>query len=335
MKIADFDTDKNVLVIAEIGNNHEGSYELAEEMIGRAAEAGANAVKFQTIIPERLISISQTERINQLRSFQLSQFEFERLSRVAKNENVLFLSTPFDIESVSFLDPLVPAFKIASGDNTFFPLLETVAATNKPIILSTGMTSISRIRQSRDLVRRIWKEVGVDQDIALLHCVGSYPTPLKEANLSAIIQLKEMGETVGYSDHTLGIDAAVLSVALGARIIEKHFTLDHNFSKFRDHQLSADPEEFALLNTRIQEAIYMMGDGKKEILECEKENSQLLSRSIVAKGSLPKGTRLEREHLNWVRPGGGLAPGKEDQIIGKVLKRQVNEGEMLGLEDVE
>ncbi len=183
MKIANFDLNKDILLVAEIGNNHEGSYALAEEMIGLAAQAGAGAVKFQTIVPEKLISLSQKERIEQLKRFQFTYDEFKRLSNVAKKENVLFLSTPFDIESAKFLEPLVPAYKIASGDNNFYPMIEVIAKTGKPIIMSTGLMKFKEIKKSIDFINKIWKKNGIKQDLAILHCVVAYPTPLDQANL--------------------------------------------------------------------------------------------------------------------------------------------------------
>ena len=335
MKIGNWDLDKNVLIVAEIGNNHEGSYALAEEMIGLAAQSGAGAVKFQTIVPERLVSPSQKDRIRQLEKFQLRYDEFEKLSKVAEQEKVLFLSTPFDIDSVRFLEPLVPAFKIASGDNNFFPLIDVVARTGKPIILSSGLASIEQIAATKSFIQNIWREQEINQELAVLHCVASYPVPLQEANLLAIKELrKQLGVTVGYSDHTLGIEAAVLSAALGARIIEKHFTLDKSYSDFHDHQLSADPQELALLVKRVEETIELLGDGKKRLQPSEKEVVGKVRRSIVASRDLSQGTILQWEDLTWLRPGGGLAPGCEDKIVGKKLKRFIPAGESILLKDV-
>ncbi len=268
MKIANFDLNKDILLVAEMGNNHEGSYALAEEMIGLAAKSGAGAVKFQTIIPEKLVSSLQKERIEQLKRFQLTYDEFEKLSNVAKKENVLFLSTPFDIESAKFLEPLVPAYKIASGDNNFYPLIEVIAKTGKPIIMSTGLMEFEEVKSSVDFINNVWKKNGIEQDLAVLHCVTSYPTPPEQANLLSIKQLQNLNVTVGYSDHTLGIQAAVLAVALGARIIEKHFTIDKNYSDFHDHQLSADPMEFALLAQKVKETLELLGKEGKSSIFC-------------------------------------------------------------------
>nr|MBC8484924.1 N-acetylneuraminate synthase family protein [Bacteroidota bacterium] len=192
MKIDEFDLDKDILIIAEIGNNHEGSYTLAQELIGLAAEAGVDVVKFQTIIPERLVSVQQTDRIKQLKRFQLSFDEFSKLSEVAKKEGVIFLSTPFDINSALFLNDIVPAFKIASGDNDFYPLIEVISKTGKPIIMSTGLMNLDEINKSVLFINNIWKENQIKQELALLHCVSSYPTLPEQANLLSIRELKKV-----------------------------------------------------------------------------------------------------------------------------------------------
>jgi sialic acid synthase SpsE len=329
MRIGPYDLDREVLVIAEIGNNHEGDFALAEAMIARAAEAGAGAVKFQTIVPDRLVSPADENRIRQLSRFQLRYDQFEQLARTAARHDLLFLSTPFDLESARFLAPLVPAFKIASGDNNFLPLIETVARTGKPILLSTGLMNLAEAAGTRDFIRGIWREAGIQQNLALLHCVVNYPTSPENAHLAAIRSLCSLGVTVGYSDHTLGIEAAVLAVALGARIIEKHFTLDKSHSDFRDHQLSADPAELKELVQRVREAETLLGEGEKRLLASEEEMAPRVRRSIVAAGDLQAGAILTREDLTWVRPGGGLAPGQEGELLGMRLTRPVSRGERI------
>ena len=332
MKIGEISTRDKVLIIAEIGNNHEGSYTLAEEMIGLAVEAGADAVKFQTIIPERLVSIQQKKRIKQLKKFQLSYDEFTKLSKVAKNEGAIFLSTPFDIDSALFLNELVPAYKIASGDNDFFPLIEVIAKTGKPIIMSTGLANIDEVKKSVKFIKNIWDDQNIDQELALLHCVSSYPTPLENANLLAIRELENIAGVVGYSDHTLGIDAAILSVAVGARIIEKHFTIDNNYSDFHDHKLSANPEDFKEMVEKIRLAEKTLGSGIKKPSPEELENRIKIRRSIVAKHDLSAGHIISIEDLDWVRPGDGIRPGEENKVIGKTMKRAFMAGEKIELE---
>lgn len=335
MKIGEINTRDKVLIIAEIGNNHEGSYTLAEEMIGLAAEAGADAVKFQTIIPEKLVSIQQTERINQLRRFQLSYEQFVKLSKFANNEGVIFMSTPFDIDSALFLNELVPVFKIASGDNDFYPLIETIAGTGKPIIMSTGLTSFDGVEKTAQFIKNIWQKNHIEQELALLHCVSTYPTPKEDANLSAIKVLEQIADIVGYSDHTSGIEAAVLSISFGARIIEKHFTIDNSFSDFHDHKLSSNPSEFNKMVYQVREAEKMIGVGKKVPTRLEKKSKQNARRSIVAKHNLSTGHIIIWEDLDWVRPGGGVRPGNEDKLIGKKLIRDIKAGEMIELKNLE
>ncbi|MCX8045004.1 MAG: N-acetylneuraminate synthase family protein [Desulfobacterota bacterium] len=329
MKIDRCDLDKEVMVVAEIGNNHEGSFARAEEMICRAADAGADAVKFQTIIPERLVSSEQHERIAQLRRFSLSYRQFEALKAKADKERVLFLSTPFDLESVRFLNELVPAFKIASGDIDFFPLLETVAQTGKPVILSTGCSTLAEVREAHARITQVWRSMGIDQEIALLHSVAGYPTPLHQANLKCIATLHQLGVTVGYSDHTIGTDAAVAAVALGARIVEKHFTLTKQLSSFRDHALSADPEEFTAMVRRIRDVTVMLGDGIKQPQPCELSQQTFMRRSIAAAYSLQKGQPITLHDLTWVRPQRGLKAGQEHLVVGKKLIRDVDAGTVL------
>lgn len=326
MNIGDVDLSCEVLVIAEIGNNHEGDFGLAVEMIHAAAAAGAQAVKFQTIQPERLVSATQTARIAQLGSYAFSRDQFADLAGIARAAGAMFLSTPFTPDVVPWLDPLVPAFKIASGDNNFTPLLEAVAATGKPILLSTGMTDLAAINQAC----RTIENAAQAGEIALLHCVSAYPTPPEQANLRAIAMLaRETGKVIGYSDHTLGIDAAALSVALGARIIEKHFTLSKTQSDFRDHTLSADPAEMAELVRRVRLAQTLLGTGEKVLQEGEMLTAAAARRSIVARAALAAGHLLADADLDWLRPGGGLAPGQENLIVGRRLIQAVARGEMI------
>jgi N-acetylneuraminate synthase/N,N'-diacetyllegionaminate synthase len=329
MKIRDFDLDKEILIIAEIGNNHEGSYSLAEEMIGLAAKAGAGAVKFQSIIPDKLVSISQIERVRQLEKFCLNYSEIERLSKVAKQENILFLSTPFDLESAHCLNSLISAYKIASGDNNFFPLIDVIARTGKPILLSSGLADLKQISETKYFIQVIWDEMGIDQELAILHCVVNYPTAPANANLLAIRQLQKFNITVGYSDHTIGIEAAVLSAALGARIIEKHFTIAKDYSDFQDHQLSADPTDLSELVKRVKNVEELLGKEKTQTLECEEKFKLNVRRSIVAKEDLESGRVVKLEDLTWVRPGNGLSPGEEGKITGRSLRRSIRRGDII------
>lgn len=324
MRIASFDTSSKVMVIAEIGNNHEGDFDLAKEMLIKAADSGADAVKFQTIRAEKLCGQADPARLARLKGFELSDDEFTELAEMAAGKSVIFLSTPFDLEAAEFLDSLVPAFKISSGDNSFFPLLDRVASFGKPVILSTGLCDMSTLRICLDRLKARCVE------IALLHCSCSYPVPDREVNLNAIQAIKkEFGCEVGYSDHSVGIEAPVLSVALGARIVEKHFTIDNNLSDFRDHKLSAGPDDFSTMVQRIRTAEIMIGDGIKKVSDSEKANLIAARRSIAAACDIEAGTELTMDCITWLRPGDGLPPGSEDKLMGRRLRRAVKAGEKL------
>ncbi len=335
MHIGPIDLSKDILFIAEIGNNHEGNYDLAAEMIRLAAMSGAGAVKFQKIVPSQLVSVKQEARIRQLEKFRLSDSQYVQLSKVAQKEGVLFLCTPFDIESVCFLDSLVPAFKIASGDNNFFPLIEAVAKMGKPIILSSGLTDWEQIKKAKGFIDQVWRAHNIRQELAILHCVVSYPTEPKEANLLAIRELRKLDVTVGYSDHTTGVEAGILAVALGARILEKHFTVSKDYSDFRDHKISADPDEFRDLVQRVRRTEELLGDGVKRLQEAEKKVVQSVRRSIAANRDLSEGMVIAWSDLTWVRPGVGLPPGNESNVLGKKLKRPVAFGDPILPADLE
>ena len=332
MKIGKINTNKKVFIIAEIGNNHEGNFKLAKKMINAAATAGVDAVKFQTFLPEHFVSFEDQSRLKRLRNFQLSFKQFRELSKVAKEKGLIFFSTPLDIKSAKFLNSIQPIFKISSGDNNFYPLIETVAKFGKPIIVSTGVANIEAIQKVYRKILKVWSQKKKSyRNLALLHCVSSYPVPNEQANLASILFLKKMftDVVIGYSDHTIGIDAAVLSVVAGARIVEKHFTLDKNFSDFRDHQLSADPKEMRLMVNKIREVEKILGKEEKRPQKCEKGMNILARRSIAAACDLKVGTKLSSSDLTWVRPGKGFAPGEEKKIIGKKISRDLRMGEIL------
>jgi N,N'-diacetyllegionaminate synthase len=334
MKIANKDTSDRVVVIAEIGNNHEGCFETAERMVSEAAAAGADAVKFQTIDPAKLVAASEPARREQLRRFKFERRQFEKLKKRADSEGVIFLSTPFDCDCVEWLDEWVPAFKIASGDNNFLPLLERVAATGKPIIMSTGLSERDSLRASRDVLEKAWKRHGFEKPgLAFLHCVVSYPTPPQEAELWAIRELAALdGIIPGYSDHTLGIEAAVLSVGVGARIVEKHFTLDKARTTFRDHQLSADPLDLKRMIDGIRSAETFLGAGKLSVRACEQAALSSARRSLAACRDLPEGHSIDLSDITWLRPGTGISVGSEEKIVGKKLKTPVAAGHLFSME---
>lgn len=332
MIIDNFDTDKEILFIAEIGNNHEGNFALAQKMVLLAAEAGANAVKFQTFRTELFVSKKDQTRFDRLKSFELSFKEFEKLSTIAKDEGLLFISTPLDLESAAFLKEIVCAYKIASGDNNFYPLLKYVAETDKPVIISSGLTSLDEINMSVNFIKNIRQEKSATGKLAVLHCTTAYPAPPEQANISAILKLKKALDcTIGYSDHTLGMEASLLAIALGARIIEKHFTIDKNKSDFRDHKLSADPPEFSQLIARAKDTLALLGSGEILPQKAELELKDAVRRSIVARHKLAAGTIIGEKDLLWIRPGNGLSPGQEQLLLGKKLSATVEAGEPIFL----
>jgi N,N'-diacetyllegionaminate synthase len=336
MKIGSFDTDRAVLIVAEIGNNHEGNLERAAEMVRQSAQCGVGAVKFQTVRAGQLVRRSEKARFDRLTQFELSERQFAALSEFAHELGLLFVSTPLSLDAADFLEPLLDAYKIASGDNDFFPLIEKVARTRKPAVVSTGVSDVSQIDATVGFLRDQWKSHGITGELGLLHCVSSYPTPPEQANLRSVPFLAErFGCTVGYSDHTLGTEAAVLAVAAGARIIEKHFTLDKHQSDFRDHQLSADPAEMAELIQRIRAAESLLGSCGKSIQACEAASQTAIRRSIAAARELKAGTVIQMGDLKWIRPGDGLRPGTEGKLLGRRLTRDLHEDDAISQGDVE
>jgi len=319
----------DVFIIAEVGNNHEGDFGLAQEMVGLAAEAGVDAVKFQTIVPEFFVNRSDEPRFSTLKKFQFSYDQFEQLSKQAHAADIQFISTPFDLHSAAFLGKICDAIKIASSDNTFFALIEAVAKTGKPMIISTGLADESEIRTAITAVNKVWGDNAPTDRLGLLHCVSNYPTTPENANIGAVTSLKAAfpGRTIGYSDHTIGIEAARLAVGAGARIIEKHFTIANDHSDFRDHQLSADPATMKRLVETIRESSVLMGHGRIEMAACEVDIAPAIRRSIVAARPLKSGHVVTHKDLMWTRPGGGMPPGDEHEIIDKKLKAPMAEGD--------
>lgn len=335
MIIGTCDTRKDVFIVAEIGNNHEGNFDVAAQLVYKAAECGVSAVKFQTFKTEYFVSGSDKARFERLKSFELTNRQFEQLAQLAKSLGIAFISTPLDLASAEFLAGIVDGFKIASSDNNFYPLLDKVASFGKPLIVSTGLSGLEDVRSTIQFVTSKYPKYRGADLLAVLHCVTSYPVPPEEASLRSIPFLAERLEcTIGYSDHTIGTDAALLATALGARIIEKHFTLSKSFSSFRDHQLSADPADMLDLVTRIRRAAQMLGASEKAIQACEQPNATAVKRSIVAARHLPAGHQLTETDLAWIRPGGGLAPGEEHRLLNKTLNRAVDFGEQIHLDDV-
>ena len=335
MKIGNLDTRSAPFLIAEAGNNHEGDFQVARRLVEQAAAGKAHCIKFQTFRTDHYVSSKDRARYERLKTFELTLQQFEQLAALAHDLGLLFISTPLDLESAKGLAPFVDAFKIASGDIDFFPLIEKVLGYGKPLIISTGASSMEKVSATVDFVRARLGEQTRDK-LALLHCVSSYPAPVSEANLLSIPYMREaFGVSVGFSDHTVGTDASTFAVACGAEIIEKHFTLDKNYSSFRDHQLSADLPEFSQLVRRIADLRSMLGTRDKRVQPSEAPTEPAIRRSIVAARPMSAGERIAFTDLTWIRPRNGMLPGSENGIVHKRLRRAVQFGEPILLEDCE
>lgn len=327
-------------IIAEAGVNHNGDVNLAKQLIDVAKKADADAVKFQTFTTERIATryaekaqyqkettSSEEAQFEMIKKLELSGGDFKELSAHAQNKGILFLSTPFDEGSVDLLDELrVPAFKVGSGEITNFPLLRYIARKKKPVILSTGMALLDEIEEALAAIR----QEGMNE-ITLLHCVSSYPTRVEDTNLRAMETLRNTFKLpVGLSDHTLGINIPIAAVALGACIVEKHFTLDNNLPG-PDQRASLEPAELKQMVKAIRDVEKAMGDGIKRPTKEEEENKKASRRSIVASVDIPRGTIITKEMLGIKRPCIGIAPKYMDDIIGKITKCDMEQNEPITL----
>ena len=328
MKIGDRDIGKGVFITAEIGNNHNGYFETAARMIEEAARCGADGVKLQLFRAERLVTESAPSHLPHLtggrsiferfKGLELSKEELLKLDGVAKRAGVVFFGSVFDRESADMVEEIMPVYKIASCDITNFPLIRHVVKKGKPVIVSTGMASLEEIGA-------VMNEIPRDR-LILLHCVSRYPAPAETVNLRSIPFLREeFGVPVGYSDHTVGSVSALGAVALGAVMIEKHFTLDKN-QEMGDHRLSAEPRDLRYLVDGIRSMETMLGRYMKEPDGAELETSKVMRRSIFAREDIPVGTVLTQDMLIPLRPAVGLSPALIDDVIGRKVVRHVKKG---------
>ncbi len=327
-------------VIAEIGINHNGSLNLARKLVDAAVDSGVDAVKFQTFRADRLMVPSRVRLSQQgdggesafqlFQRLELSWSDHEKLKRHADECGVMFLSTPFDEESVDFLDHLgVPAFKIASSDINHFPLLNHVGSKRKPVILSTGMSFLNEVGEA------LWtlKTSGATE-VILLHCVSSYPAPPDSLNLRAIQTMRDYFELpVGFSDHTSGVLLPLVAVALGATVIEKHFTLDKN-ADGPDHRLSLDPAEMKLMVQHLRDVEASLGDGRKRPAPVEEENRLLSRRSIVTAVAVRAHETIAPWMLSCKRPASGVEPRSLQKVIGMKARRDISKDTILQWEDL-
>ena len=327
----------SVYIIAEAGVNHNGSYDLACSLVDAAKGAGADCIKFQTFKSENLASHSAQEadyqkaaigdgsQVDMLKKLELSYDEFLKLKDYCDNVGICFLSTPFDIESINFLNTIdMPFWKIPSGEVTNYPYLVALANTRKPIVMSTGMCEMSEINDAIKVLR----DNGTT-DIKLLHCNTEYPTPFEDVNLNAMRTMREaFGLEVGYSDHTKGIEVPVAAVALGATVIEKHFTLDRNMEG-PDHKASLEPDELAAMVSGIRHIEKALGNGDKIPSPSEKRNIIVARKSIVAKRKITANEKLSEDNITAKRPGTGISPMRWNEVIGTLAVRDFEEDELV------
>lgn len=331
-------------VIAEAGVNHNGNMDLARKLIDVAAKSGAHAVKFQTFKTELLVTKTapkadyQTKNTGNsdsqdvmLRKLELSLEAHRELQDYSQKSGILFLSTPFDECSADLLDSLnVPAFKISSGEITNLPFLNHIAKKGRPVILSTGMATLGEVQTAVKALND-----GGNIPIALLHCVSNYPARAEDTNLRAMRTMEQaFGVCIGYSDHTLGNEVSLAAVALGACIIEKHFTLDRSLPG-PDHAASAEPAELNALVSGIKAVQSALGHGRKEPTASEANTASVARRSIVAGRDIPAHAILEREGLQMLRPGTGLPPALLPYVIGRKARRPIKAGEIITLDILE
>lgn len=328
MEIGRYTIDKAspCYIIAEIGINHNGNINTAKELISIASNLGANAVKFQSFIPEDFYSsIACPEGITLLNKYKLSNEQHKELFDYCKVRKIDFISTPFEFESAKMLDKLgVPAFKIASGEINYYEFLKFVANFKKPMIISTGGSYLSDVEKARDAIYSTG-----NRDLAILHCVSAYPAPDEALNLNVIKTLKQNFpfDIIGFSDHSVGCEAAVIAVTYGAKIIEKHFTLDKKMEG-PDHQASADPKELEQLITGVRRAEKMFGSGVKE-----KQSQELrYTRSLMFTRSIPKGEEIKDEDIIAARPPGGLDPEMKQIFIGRKTAKDVKKHELVSFD---
>ncbi len=327
------------LIIAEAGVNHNGSLEMAKQMALVAKEAGADIVKYQTCVPELVVSrfaqkaeyqkVQTGAEESQLDMIRRLHFDFAghvELAKYCEEIGVKYLSTGFDLPSVDFLNGMdLPFYKVPSGEITNLPYLEKVAATGKPLLVSTGMCELEEVAAALEVL----KAAG-SGPVTLLHCNTEYPTPFADANLRAMTALASLGCPVGYSDHTPGIEASVAAVAMGATVIEKHFTLDKNLPG-PDQKASLDPAELKALCSAIRNVEAALGTGEKHVTNSEAGNRSVARKSIVASRPIKKGELFTAENLSVKRPGTGVSPMKWYDVLGTAAVRDFEEDECIEL----
>ncbi|MDO9523806.1 MAG: N-acetylneuraminate synthase [Methanocorpusculum sp.] len=330
----------HIFIIAEVGVNHNGSLELAKKMIGAAKDAGVDAVKFQTFVSENLVSCfaekaeyqkaatgAAENQLEMIKKLELSYDDFRELKLYAAMLDIIFMSTPFDIDSIDLLAELgMDIFKIPSGEITNLPYLIRIGNLKRKVILSTGMSSLSDINEAVTILQN----AGTD-DITLLHCNTAYPTPYNDVNLNAMNTLRETFHLpVGYSDHTNGIEVPIAAAALGAVVIEKHFTLDRTMEG-PDHKASLEPSELKQMVQAIRHIEQALGSSEKQPTGSELVNRDIARKSIVAKCGIKAGTVFTEDNITVKRPGNGISPMKWFEVLGQKASRDFIRDELIEL----
>jgi N,N'-diacetyllegionaminate synthase len=329
-----------IFIIAEAGVNHNGNINIAKKLVDAAKESGADAVKFQTFRAESLVcknakkadyqletTRESESQLDMLKKLELTHSMHEELMAYCKDKEIMFLSTPFDIESLEYLvEKEIEIIKIPSGEINNYPYLKAVGETGKKVIISSGMSTLGEAREAVKVLRD-----NGSNDITILHCNTEYPTPYEDVNLRAMLTLKdELGIEVGYSDHTNGIEVPIAATALGATVIEKHFTLNRNMEG-PDHRASLEPDELKAMVTAIRHIEKALGNGIKEPSKSEKRNIGIVRKSIVAKCGISKGEIFTEKNVTTKRPGTGISPMRWNEVIGKAANRDFKEDELIVL----
>lgn len=329
------------IIIAEAGVNHNGSIELAKKLVDAAAEAGADYVKFQTFKADKIASKQAQKAAYQKQSTDVSESQLDMLKRLeldenahleliayCKEKNIAFLSTAFDFESIELLQKLgITLGKIPSGELTNLPFLRKMAKAFPEIILSTGMANMDEVKATIDALFQAGTK---KENLTILHCNTEYPTPFRDVNLKAMLTIeKELNVPIGYSDHTLGIEIPIAAVAMGAKVIEKHFTLDRNMEG-PDHKASLEPSELKTMITSIRNIeLALLGTGDKLTSNSEQKNKEIARKSIVASQKIAIGETLTEENITVKRPGNGISPMLWDTVIGQKAPRNFEEDELI------
>lgn len=324
-------------IVAEIGNNHEGSYLNAKKMIILAKKAGVDAVKFQTFLVEDFINPTLKKSFNRLKKFQLSIKEFKNLKVIAKKLKIKFLSTPLDARSLKNISSSLDIIKIASSDNNFYHLIELAIKTKKEVIISLGLTNNKDLLiLKKKIILILKKHQSNAGKISFLHCVTNYPVKDEDVNLNVIKNLKKILKPfrIGYSDHSLGNEACIIAVSLGASIIEKHFTLNKNFSNFRDHKLSADFIDMKNLVNSIRKIEKQLGVKEKKINKIEKGYLKILRRAAYAKEDIKKNSKILENQIVFQRPWHSNSSLDPKKIFGKITRKFIKKNGKIKLSDL-